>query len=771
MIFLEENELNKYIKSKKKSTNYLGASAVVATVLISPLMLNAQTVLPDVEVTQKSEKVDYTQTYKVDKSSSNKVVQDLVDTPQTIQVITKKVMEEQKATTLQEALRNTPGVTLLLGEGGNTSSKNNISMRGFDVNSSIYKDGVRDLNASTRDMFNTEAVEVTKGTVGADNGRSVSSGYINQVTKSANNKDASEITGSYGTASNSRLTTDINKKIDETTGVRLNVMKQDGGVDGRDEIELDRIGIAGSVGFGIGTQTRTTFGYERYEQDDIPDGGVPVVGLDGYYNTSLNAAGITAQKVDPSNFYGTPDDFEKVTTDTFTGKFEHDFNDKTTITNTTRFAKSEIDQLLTSIGSATITNVNDPSTWTQSRSGQTRLQENEILTNATNIKTSAQTGSLLHNISGGFDFTIDNQTSKTRRTGTTASATYPAANLYNPDYNQRATNLNLTPTGAQTFGETRTVGAYAFDSINIGEKFIVTGGGRLDKYNTKTDITTIDATANNGIVDGTKIAQNIEDSGTLKSYKVGFVYKPLDNGSVYISYADSQLPPGGANFTLSSSANSGSNPSMDPQESATIELGTKWEFLDNKLALSGAVYETTNQNELINLGTTAAPDYQQIGEKEVKGFELSAAGQITDAWSLTAGIAKSESEITKGTSTNQGTVLTYTPEWTATLWSSYNITKAITAGAGARYVGEMFAGKASSTTAQSNPQQNGAVYQVEDYVLFDAMASYKINKNLSTQLNIYNITDKEYVQNINNNGNRYTPGTSRSGLISLAYKF
>lgn len=172
-----------YIVSKKhKKTNYIGASVVTATVLLTtPLMLNADsTLLEKVDVTEKVEKTDYTEGFKVNKSSSAKVVQDLVDTPQTIQVITKKVMEEQKATTLQEALQNTPGVTLLLGEQGNTSSKNNISMRGFDVNSSIYKDGIKDLNAATKDMFNTEAVEITKGTVGADNGASVPSGYINQ---------------------------------------------------------------------------------------------------------------------------------------------------------------------------------------------------------------------------------------------------------------------------------------------------------------------------------------------------------------------------------------------------------------------------------------------------------------------------------------------------------------------------------------------------------------------------------------------------------------
>ena len=764
--------MKKYIVSKKhKTVNSFGASVVTATILLSaPMILNAEsTILQNIDVVEKSEKIDYSESYKVDKSSSSKVVQDLVDTPQTIQVITKKVMDEQKATTLQEALRNTPGVTLLLGEGGNTNSKNNINLRGFDVSSSIYKDGIRDLSAATRDMFNTEAVEVTKGTVGADNGRSVASGYINQVTKTATNKDQNEVAASYGTEKNSRLTADLNKALSETSGIRLNVMKQDGEVAGRDEIELDRIGIAASVAFGIGTDTRTSFGYERYEQDDVPDGGVTVVGFDGYSNSVLSNAGIKAEKVDPSTFYGTPDDYEKVTTDTFTAKFEHDFSDKTTLTNTTRYGKSKIDSLLTSIGNATITNVNNPSSWTISRSGQARWQENEILTNATNITTSAQTGSVVHNISTGFDFTIDNQTSKTK---VTTGSTYPAANLYNPDYSQRASNLTVSETGAKTFGETRTIGVYAFDSISLTDKIILTGGGRVDKYNTKTDITTI-ATATNpggGVPVGTQVANNLEDSGTLKSYKVGAVYKPLDNGSVYISYADSQLPPGGANFTLSSSATNGANPSMDPQQSATLELGTKWDFLDNKLAISTAIYKTTNENELINLGDSSNPDYQQVGEREVKGIEFNIAGQITDDWSLTAGIAKSESEIIKGT-TNQGAVLTYTPEWTATIWSSYNITKAITAGAGARYVGEMFAGKASTTALQNNPNVNGTVYEADSYIVYDAMMSYKINKNLSTQLNVYNLTDEEYVQNINNNGNRYTPGSARSALLSLAYKF
>lgn len=786
--------MNKYIVNKKhKTANYFGASVVTAAVLLTtPILLSAEsTVLENVEV-ETNQNINYGETYKVNKSSSSKVTQDLIDTPQTIQVITKKVMEEQKATTLQEALRNTPGITLLLGEQGNTDAKNNISMRGFDVNSSIYKDGIKNLNAATNDMFNTEAVEVTKGTVGADNGSSVASGYINQISKFATNKDAGEVSGSYGTAQNKRLTADLNKALSETSGVRLNVMKQDGEVAGRDEVKIDRMGIAGAVSFGIGTNTRTSINYERYEQDDVPDGGIPVIGLDTYYNTgwtrasngttsynASTAALANGAKVDSSNFYGTADDYEKVTTDVFTGKIEHDFNDKTSLTNTLRYGKSKIDSLLTQSATISANNSTNPSDWTATRSGQARWQENEILSNATNVKTSFNTASLVHNVSSGFDITIENQKTKAR----TVNGTYPAANLYNPDYSQRATNLSLDETGAKNFGETKTIGAYAFDSINIGEKFMVIGGGRLDKFETTTDTTTI-ATATNpggGVPVGTKIATDLENSGTLKSYKLGFVYKPLENGSVYISYADSQLPPGAANFTLNSSAINQANSDMDPQEANTVELGTKWDFLNNRLSFTSAIYKTINENEVINLGDSTNTDYQQIGEREVKGIELGVAGQITDAWSVTAGIAKTMTEITKGSKSTAydqqtgaayiidttGTTLPYTPEWTATLWSSYNITKELTLGGGARYIGEMLSG----STEEQVRSTNNRILSVDSYLIYDAMASYKISKNLTTQLNVYNITDEEYAASVNKNGNRYTPGASRSGLLSLAYKF
>jgi catecholate siderophore receptor len=717
--------VNKYIVSKKhKTANYIGASVVTAAVLLTtPIMLSAETVLPNVEV-ETDKTINYSETYKVDKSSSFKVTQDLVDTPQTISVITKKVIEEQQATTLVEALRNTPGITLNLGENGNTNAKDNINMRGFDAQGSIYKDGIRDLANSSKDTFNTEAVEVTKGAVGADNGRGVSSGYINQVTKSATNKDEVGGTVGYSTAKNARLTADVNKKLNETTGVRLNVMKQNGEVAGRDEVEIDRTGIAGSVAFGIGTATRTTINYEHTEQDDVPDGGIPTVGLNG-----------GAAKADTSKFYGSSNDFEEAKSDAFTLKFEQDISDNTIFKNTSRYAKTTQEMLLTSPSNYSTT------ANTVTRSMHARWQENEILTNQSNFSTEVQTGMLLHKISTGIELTKESQLTKNYTTQTAKTSS-----LYNP------TNISwdsLTFSGQKSDGETTTVGAYLFDSINIGEKFILTGGGRFDKYNTTNDI-----------VSSTLVPSTLEDKGNLNSYKAGLVYKPLDNGSVYISRATTQLPPGGANFTLNSTVTNANNPDMEPQKSTTDEIGTKWDLLNNRLSLTTAVYKTVVENETM---TESDGSTSQNGEKEVKGIEFGAVGEITEKWNVTAGLAKMNTEYIKATSTNEGASLRFSPEHTATLWSTYKFTSAINVGAGARYVGTQDV-KISSTSTE-------AISKIDSSVVYDAMASYKYSKNLTYQLNVYNLTDEEYVANMNNSGRRYTPGAERSGLLTLAYKF
>ena len=121
--------------------------------------------------------------YKVDTASSPKFTAPLLDTPQTITVIPKELLDDQGLGSLADALRNTPGITFTLGENGNTTAGDSITMRGFDTAGSIFLDGVRDLGAVSRDTFNTEQIEIVKGPSGSDNGRGAPSGYINMSSK------------------------------------------------------------------------------------------------------------------------------------------------------------------------------------------------------------------------------------------------------------------------------------------------------------------------------------------------------------------------------------------------------------------------------------------------------------------------------------------------------------------------------------------------------------------------------------------------------------
>ena len=233
-----------YIKSRKHGVPARASALSLAALVALPVAAQTpeppkpadapkEATLPAVKVTGGAPANDY----KADNASSPKFTQPLVDTPQTITVIKKEILQQQAATSLAEALRNTPGITLQLGENGNTATGDSIFMRGFDTTNSIFVDGMRDLGNISRDVFNIEQVEVIKGPSGSDNGRGASSGYVNLVTKMANRETFTNGSVSLGNANRLRLTADVNRPLELSipgSALRLNLMAQDYGAPGRD---------------------------------------------------------------------------------------------------------------------------------------------------------------------------------------------------------------------------------------------------------------------------------------------------------------------------------------------------------------------------------------------------------------------------------------------------------------------------------------------------------------------------------------------------------
>jgi catecholate siderophore receptor len=239
------------------------------------------------------------------------------------------------------------------------------------------------------------------------------------------------------------------------------------------------------------------------------------------------------------------------------------------------------------------------------------------------------------------------------------------------------------------------------------------------------------------------------------------------------------LPPGSANFNTQgvfglntdSSAINANSPNTDPQKATNLELGTKWNILDNKLALTAAVFKSTNDNEIVNQPeSTSLP----IGKRQVEGIEFGIAGILTQNWQISAGLAFMDAEILRGSvgsnanaSNADGAAIQWSPDVTFTLWNTYTFDNGLMVGGGARYIDSMV------STSITDPARlaTRSLVNIPDYWVFDAMASYPINKNLNVQLNIYNLADEDYIASVNNAGSRYFPGTPLSARLGVNFAF
>lgn len=774
-----------YIVSKKRTTALPLATAFSSAIAMATVPALAQ---PPETSSQRAKLPTVTidaeaPGYKTETVSSPKFTQPLRDTPQTIQVITNQVFTQQGATTLTEALRNSAGVgTFYAGENGNTTTGDAIYMRGFDTSNSLFVDGIRDLGSISRDLFNIERVEVTKGPAGTDNGRSAPSGAINLATKQPllENMIAGVVT--TGTDGQNRATLDVNQTLNGFSGsaLRLNVLWQDSDVPGRDHVNHSRIGIAPSLGLNLDGDTRAYLNLLYVKQDNVPDGYVPTVGLP-HWTPQPGLEPLINQPVNSENFYGTREDHDDVTAKMATLRVEHDVSENVRLTNSLRWGETRQDYLLSAFmstgavdeegnptGNIRWTHPNDLSTYTLARSNNTFKDiENKILTDQLNLRVDFATASIQHSVSAGVELTREEQTSY----GIASSGSRPATSLYAPDWNEVG-NLSATRSGALSEGKTDTLAAYIFDTLKFGEKFLVTGGVRADRYETRyfnsaicNDGSGRGAVACGGLPVGSMVTTiDADTEDTLINWKLGAVYKPVTAASLYANYAISQQPPGGANFQLSESASSADNPNLDPQKAETFELGTKWNLADEALALHLAVFRTDVTNEINSLELNEQGNPTQTGEKRVEGIELAAVGNITDNWSITAGYTHMDTSVEAGsTVTADGTPnLSYTPDQAFTSWTTYRFPSGLMIGGGATYTGGLHRGRDGAV---------GTPAVTDSYTVVNAVVAYQISPNATLRLNAYNLFDEDYVAAINKSGYRYVPGTPRTLLVSADFIF
>lgn len=688
--------------------------------------------------------------YKVEKASSQKYTAPLVDTPRSVTVIPQQVIKDTNALTLQDALRTVPGITFGAGEGGNPQGDRPF-IRGFDAQGDTYLDGVRDTGAQTREIFAIESVEVAKGPNSAVGGRGAAGGTINLVSKRAHLGNSLDGAWTWGSDQTQRYTFDGNYQFSDTVAGRLNLMTHESNVAGRDKVNYDRWGIAPSLAFGLGTATRVNLDYYHLESDDLPDSGIPYS-----IPTAGSAARTSAHPSKPNdggdsdNFYGLTDrDFRKTRVDIATFSIEHDLTDALTIKNTFRHGNSMQDYILTQPDDSK-GNVNNGSVW---RRANTRVGNTSTTTNQTDLFGEFYLGGLKNSFSTGIELSREESERETYNVDTDtvpggaantnctpgmigATSGYNCTSLSNPNPDDPWNGaISRNYAGTNTKSNTRAI--YVFDTLELSPQWLLNMGLRYDHFDTQYRGYNADgstAVSSKGIVSKGK------DTSEFVTGQLGLVWKPADNGSIYVSYATSATPPGAylgegmeGNPLGNTTDRSGNllSSDMEPEETTNYEIGTKWDLFNERLSLAAALFRTEKENARVQVNTTT---YENVGETRVQGIELSASGKITDKWQVFAGYTYMEARQIDGGpvgAANDGNQLPNTPNNSASLWTTYSITPKLTVGGGAFYVDDVYGSVANTT-------------MVDSYVRYDAMAAYKLTKNVDLQLNVQNLTDKVY---------------------------
>lgn len=718
------------------------AAAVLATLQAAALQAQAAESTPQ-QLPKISVGADVEEdSYRTESSSSPKLTQPLRDTPQTITVIPEAVIKERGASNLREVLRNSPGITFQAGEGGGgLPGDQNFTMRGFSARNSLFIDGVRDTGAYTRDAFNLESVEVIKGPTGAVAGRSATAGAINQISKTPRAQDFQDYSLGYGSDDYKRVTADTNVAVNDRLSLRLNAMYHDAEVSNRDVVENKRWGFAPSVAFGFSDATRLTLSYLYVEEDNVPDYGLPwltvtqTTASDPSHNGTFPTGAY--DQADQSIFFGLRDyDFEDVETHIATAQLEHAFSDTLSFRNVTRYLDTDRDSAITA--------PRPPN-----RQLHRRTMGTENITNLTDFTVNFATGGITHALVTGVE--ISRETTNNRNSANaTNQPTYD--DFFAPNPNDRPFGPMLANTGNPSEVEIDTVALYVFDTISFSDQWHFSAGVRWDDSDVEYDLLTLSS--------GERT--HLEKSESELTWHSAVVFKPVEAGSIYFSYGTSFDPTFDAGATgpgLSEAGNNVANIDFDPEESTNIELGTKWDLLDARLSLTAAVFQTEKENVRTRSGLDNAESYVLSGKQRVRGVELSATGNLTDAWSVFGGIVFLDSEyVSSRNEIEQGQELLVTPDVSFSAWTTYAFPVGLIIGAGVQYTDEVL-GRRTADVQITTP----------DYWLLDAMAAYQLTDTIALRLNATNLTDEEYVDRFG--GGHYVPGAGRTVSLTANFTF
>jgi catecholate siderophore receptor len=654
------------------------------------------------------------------------------NTAASITVISGRVIAQQNATTVQDALRYAPGVTMNSGEGG--AHGDNVNLRGFSGIDDFFIDGLRDPGAYTRDNFDTEALEILEGPSSVLFGNGTAAGVINQTTKLPTLTPTRNGSFVLGTNGELRGTIDVNEPLTDTAALRVNAMGMTTGVAGRDYVDQTRYGFAPSLTLGIGQPTSFTLGALLQHEHDLPDYGIPFLG------------GAPAP-VTRSLYYGLKNSDATITdTGIFSAVLKHDFGNDFAVTQTLRYANYFSDYRVSSphFGND-FTPPQPPGTPLDQilvfRDRPSSEQRETYLTDAVDVTGHFEAFGMSNTLLAGAE--AGRLTNNGKRFDNAVQGIDGVAPtlLLAPDANEAAppqTSVVSRPRIASDL-----LGLYAMDTVQLFPKLGLTLGLRYDSY----DSTLNDPLSHTGF----------HSVAGAFSPKLALVYKPAPNQTVYFSYGTSFDPPV-SYLTLAPSRTS-----PKPETSTSTEIGAKLSALGGKLHLTAAAFRTESSNIVVS--DPDDPTLQEIpgSNQRIDGVELTASGYVAEDWELTANVTYIDPRITGSATPGQvGKEIPNATRLTANVWVVYELDdEKWRFGTGVNYVGQRYA-------------DVGNTARVPGAAIWNAMVSYRINDRIGLQLNVDNITDSYYYLGAyysDSSENHVIPGPGRTAFLTTNIRF
>jgi catecholate siderophore receptor len=720
------------------------AGSMSAIAQTTPAQQNAAT-LSTVTVKEQADGAAAKSSLRTTDTQIGKGTQALRDIPQSVTVMTERLIDDRNLDDFREVLRTTAGVTFLAGETG----EEDVRMRGFSLGQAgdIYVDGMRDGVLYERDTFNHDRVEVLKGSASMLFGKGSTGGIVNQVNKRPFLMDQNEVTYTLGTGGEHRLTGDFNKQTGEDSALRVNAMLHNADNHGATS---RKNGVAAAYRWGIGT--RDEFEVGLYHLD--------VHGRPSYNHPWFTSNGVIQPTLPAKNFYGLNSDYQDSSADYLTFTHKHRFDHDTELQTRVRHGRYERDLWSSVIRfgqtngqPTTAANLGPDTIVTRSPKG--RVGTSDITQLQSDLTHKFDALGKKHELIAGVDLYDEDAQRNNNFAGSASGLNTTVGTPNNGDW-----RADTRGNPAFNTFQSRNIGLYAQDTVAVTDTVKLIGGVRFDRFDASYQ--TVETTAANGTVTP---ARHFSRSENLWSPRLGALYQPSDVASYYVSFGTSYNTSGDT-YQFSPAAPSNRLSNTGPEKSRNFELGGKFELFEKSSTLGVALFHSQKYNERNTDPDTAAQQELLSGKRHATGMEFNLAGRINPRWDVfynhtwipSAKIDESNVALAAngGGAQVEGDRPALTPKHSASLWTTYRLTQKLRIGAGLNYRGKQNPEGARNLVAKS-------------FVTVDAMAEYSLTDTTLVKLNVTNLTDKLYADALYRGF--YTPGAPRTVQLTIKTLF